>query len=181
MNKTKLLNLLDNYQPDDEVEKLEYDQLVEFVKRTDRCFDSLYPEGHVTASAWVIDRKKKKVGMLLHRILNRWFQPGGHSDGKSDTAMEALREAREELGIDKLVLEDGNIFDVNVQMIPNDSKRGLGKHLHYDIRFLVIGDSDIPPRPSSSSKEVKWVDINEIDKLTNNNPAIARMVKKSKI
>ena len=155
------------------------EQVIDFVKSNEDCFDNFFKEGHITASAWVLDKENKKVGLVHHKLIGKWLQPGGHSDGNPDTPQEALREAQEEFGIEDLKLNNENIFDIDIHIIKEDKKRNLGEHTHFDIRFLVIGDSNIAPKVSSESNEVKWVNLTDVVKL-NNEEAIRRMVTKTK-
>ncbi len=118
------------------------------------------------------------IGIVNHKKFNKWLQPGGHSDSNPDTPHEALREAREEFGIADLQLKSEEIFDIDIHSIPEDKKRGLGKHFHYDIRFLVIGDSSIKPVVSHESYDVQWVPIDKVSSL-NKEKSISRMVEKT--
>ena len=178
MHRLKLINLITAYSPLDAHEAQMREQLLEFINREPNCFDNFNPEGHVTASAWILDPKALKVGLILHGRRNMWFQPGGHSDGRPDTPQEALREAVEEFGIPSLKLSSENIFDIDVHTIEEDIKRGLGAHLHFDIRFLVFGDSNIEPVVSSESHAARWVPLQEVLSM-NNEPSIQRLVKKT--
>jgi len=51
--------------------------------------------GHITASAWVVDRAGTMALLTHHRKLGRWLQLGGHADGDPDVRRVALREAME--------------------------------------------------------------------------------------
>ena len=71
-----------------------------FVDSQPDCFHRCCRIGQVTGSAWLVDMTNDRVLLADHRKLGRWLQPGGHSDGKPDTVVVALREAREESGLD---------------------------------------------------------------------------------
>ena len=78
------------------------------------------PEGHITCSA-VIGRPDGSAFLLVHhRKLDRWLQPGGHTDAAdADVLAAALREAREETGLLALTPAlNGRPFDVDVHPIP---------------------------------------------------------------
>ena len=85
-----------------------------FVDSHPDCFHRSCRGGHITGSAWVMDMAGERVLLAHHRKLGRWLQPGGHSDGNPDTLAVALREAREESGLNVRALDDA-IFDINVQ------------------------------------------------------------------
>ena len=63
--------------------------------------------GHVTASAFVINKFTRQVLLLQHKSLGKLLQPGGHIDKEDDSPLGAtLREIEEETGLkpDELVL-----------------------------------------------------------------------------
>lgn len=94
-----LLSALRRYTPDDADEKRFLREITDFIKSNPHCFERTNQNGHVNGAAWVLSPDKQKVLLTHHKKLNRWFQPGGHSDGDPDTARVALREATEESGI----------------------------------------------------------------------------------
>ena len=74
-------------------------------------------DGHFTASAWLVAADGERVLLTHHRKLGRWLQLGGHADGDMDLAAVALREAQEESGLYRLVVEPP-VFDVDRHAIP---------------------------------------------------------------
>lgn len=100
-------------------------------------------EGHLTASAWAVDRTGRYAAMIHHRKLNRWLQPGGHIDD-TDVSWRAAaeRELREETGLDRFIplFDDSKLFDVDVHAIP--ARGNEPAHLHYDLRYLFVADVD---------------------------------------
>lgn len=65
-------------------------------------------DGHVTASALVIDPSRERVLLTLHKKLRMWLQMGGHCEPVDETlARAALREGTEESGIAGLALLAG--------------------------------------------------------------------------
>ncbi len=55
--------------------------------------------GHLTGSAWIVDRAHIWTLLTHHRKLDKWLQLGGHADGDPDLLAVALREAEEESGL----------------------------------------------------------------------------------
>ena len=113
------------------------------------------------------------VLLTHHAKLGRWLQPGGHSDGDPDTLAVALREAREESGLDVGALDDA-IFDLDVHRIP-----ALGRepaHLHFDVRFLVQAAHD-RFRVSDESHALAWVPAVGLGALTDEE-SVLRMARK---
>jgi 8-oxo-dGTP pyrophosphatase MutT (NUDIX family) len=90
------------------------------------------PEAHFTGSAVVVDDAGARTLLVHHAKSGAWFQPGGHIEPDDRTiGAAALREAREETGLDVRLHEVG-LLDVDVHWIPWD------EHYHLDLRFLVV-------------------------------------------
>ena len=88
-----------------------------FIDSHPDCFERSCPVGHITGSAWIVNRMGGRVLLTHHAKLGRWLQLGGHSDGDPDTLEVALREAREESGLEVRAVDE-NIFDLDVHLIP---------------------------------------------------------------
>jgi 8-oxo-dGTP pyrophosphatase MutT (NUDIX family) len=115
--------------------------------------------GHLTGSALVVDADRQRVLLLLHRKLGRWLQPGGHADGDHELAGVALREATEETGIAGLrVLVPA--VDVDVHSV--DHGDALGRHLHLDLRFVVLAPPGAVEDPNHESIDHRWVTWDEL-------------------
>ena len=129
--------------------------------------------GHITGSAWAVDVAGDRVLLAHHAKLGRWLQPGGHSDGNPDTLAVALREAREESGLDVPALDDA-IFDIDVHGIPARGREPA--HLHFDVRFLVQAEHE-RFTVSEESHALAWVPAVELDALTDEQ-SVLRMARK---
>jgi 8-oxo-dGTP pyrophosphatase MutT (NUDIX family) len=121
-------------------------------------------EGHVTGSAFVINRTRSATLLLHHAKLDRWVQPGGHIDETdASPAHAALREAREETGIVQFSLASTALFDVDVHPIPERNKGGVHEpaHFHFDARYLVVADQEAVAL-SEESLGFRWVALDEL-------------------
>lgn len=175
MPQENLLTLLRRHNPIDAGEAAMLAQTMAFVAAEPRCLDATFERGHITASAWILDRGS--VLLTHHRKLDRWFQLGGHLEPGETVAEGALREAVEESGLAGLSFVSEAMFDVDVHLIP---ERGSAPaHLHYDIRFLIAGPAhDAPPVASSESRALAWVLLAETHRY-NASESILRMVRKT--
>lgn len=117
--------------------------------------------GHLTGSALVVDAAGERTLLMLHRKLGRWFQPGGHADGDTNLPAVALREAREETGIDDLAVIVPAI-DVDVHRVEPPSE---APHLHLDTRYLVLAPAGASEQANEESLALRWVDEAELDGL----------------
>ncbi len=162
MSRRLLLELLTRHRGHDPHEAAMTRALEAFVRREPRCFERTLAEGHVTGSAWIVDRSRTHVLLTHHRKLDRWLQLGGHAEGEVDIRAVALREAREESGLESLRLLATGIFDVDVHPIPARGRRPA--HLHYDVRFLLEADREEPLVVSAESKALAWVPLAELER-----------------
>ena len=116
--------------------------------------------GHFTASAWVINPNRSRVLLLHHAKLRRWLQPGGHADGTADVPRVALRELAEETGLAGHLVTD-HFFDLDIHTIP--ARKSEPAHHHYDFRFLVIAEDQIPLSSNHESTELRWVALERLE------------------
>jgi 8-oxo-dGTP pyrophosphatase MutT (NUDIX family) len=80
---------------------------VDFVDSFDNSVDRSCRVGHVTASGLLVDTTTGEVLLTLHARIGRWLQLGGHIEPETDSSLldAALRECREESGIDSLTID----------------------------------------------------------------------------
>jgi len=177
MHRQFILNLLKQHQPHNTTESNMLSELISFVEQHENCFDRELSIGHVTGSAWLVDKDLKYVFFTHHKKLNRWLQPGGHSDGDANTLAVSMREASEESGIEDVFIQPvfDKIFDVDIHTIP--ARKKDPEHKHYDIRFLLEADMNQPLRISEESNEIAWIPVEKIPALCDEE-SILRMLEK---
>ncbi len=158
----ELLAELAFYVPVDAREGRMVERLRSFLAVHENAFDRKLEAGHVTGSAWVVDRCCTLALLTQHRKLGRWLQLGGHADGERDVRRVALREAREESGLASLVPANASIYDIDVHAIPERASEP--EHLHFDVRFAFFADPAETPRASAESHAVAWVSLAEIER-----------------
>ena len=154
------LNLkLKNHKYFNNLEKANVHKVLSFLNCYERPYDRKNSFGHITAGAFVAD-KKGNILLNHHKKSNMWFQFGGHSDGCPDSLEVAKREVFEEAGIKKFDIYENSIFDVDVQTIPANETKGEPKHFHFDVNFLfLVNNKNF--EISNESVEIKWVTIDE--------------------
>lgn len=119
--------------------------------------------GHVTGSAWVVHPSEDKVLLTHHHKLGIWVQLGGHCDGEADTLGVALREAREESGIEALTPVTEEIFDLDIHPIP--ARKNAPAHFHYDVRYALRAE-EAAFRASPESYALAWVPLRDLARYT---------------
>lgn len=125
---------------------------------------------HLTSSAFIVNKNRDKTLMIHHNIYNSWAWTGGHADGEEDLLQIALREAREETGVNKLQPIVDDIFSLDIIPVLGHVKNGLyvAPHLHISAAYLIEADENSPliVKPDENSG-VMWIPLDEIDSWSN--------------
>ena len=122
------------------------------------------PSAHMTASAWIVSPDRKQVLMAYHNLYDAWSWLGGHCDGERDLLQTALREAREESGLEELRPVSEEIYSLEILCVDGHVKKGkfLSSHLHLNVTYLLEAD---PARPihhkPDENKAVRWFPLEE--------------------
>ncbi|MBL8862973.1 MAG: NUDIX hydrolase [Planctomycetes bacterium] len=155
--------LLAGWTPPDAAQAAERDRIVAWIDRYPRdAHRRERLEGHLTASALVVDPSRGAGLLTHHKKLGRWLQLGGHCDGDANLARAALREALEESGIAGLVV-DPVPLDVDVHAIP---ARGTEpEHWHLDTRFLVLAAPGARETAGLESLALGWFRADELERV----------------
>lgn len=179
MDKLQLIKAFRLYRTKYEEEAFFIPRFKSLITNFSNCYDRSLLSGHITASAWVVDNHGASALLLNHKKLKRWLQPGGHADGDENILAVAIREVKEETGLDKIKLIEKNIFDIDIHLIP--SSNNVTAHFHYDIRFLMVVDKMASITINYESNDFTWIPLEKVKDYTLNNKSINRMVLKTKL
>jgi len=146
---------------------------------------------------YVFNPKTKEFLMMFHRKLGKWLAPGGHVEGGENTAQAALREVKEEIGVDLNLIEikgeldeDGKDFR-RIQSEPESGAfcaieefiHPIGAqdpHIHVD--SIYVGTIASEKHPEKRNKDEvtarDWFPLSQIEQLNtfDNVPAICRAI-----
>jgi len=173
MQRRKLLEALARYVRRYPDEQATANRFTALLNDHPTCFERNCWAGHITGSAWLVDTSKTQLLLTHHRKLNMWLQLGGHSDGETDTAAVAKREALEESGLTVSLISD-EIFDIDVHEIP--ARKDDPAHEHFDIRYMLQARHD-DFVVSAESIDLAWVPIEQLESYTEEE-SILRMRRK---
>ncbi len=177
MDRMALLLALQAYYTSFEEEKAFIPRFKSLLSNFENCYERTLLSGHMTGSAWIVDRNGSEALLVHHKKLNRWLQPGGHADGEENIIDVARKEAEEETGFMSLKLHSPEIFDIDIHVIP--ARKNEVAHFHHDIRFMFVADNKEDFAVSEESNEVSWIPRTNIQDYVGNNDSIHRMVRKT--
>ena len=136
---------------------------------------------HLTASAWVVSPDRKSVLMAYHNLYDSWAWLGGHADGESNLLAVALREAREESGIEDVRPVTEAILSIETLCVNGHEKRGryVPSHLHLNVTYLLEADSAqaLRAKPDENSA-VAWIAVEDIAKKSTEHWFVERVYSK---
>ncbi|AZM75676.1 NUDIX domain-containing protein [Streptomyces sp. KPB2] len=112
-------------------------------------------DGHVTASALVIDPSRGRVLLTLHKKMRMWLQMGGHCEPVDETlARAALREGTEESGIAGLTLLPGGPVRLDRHHTPCA--------WHLDVQYAALAPEGAVETISDESLDLRWFPYAEV-------------------
>lgn len=144
MNSQELTEQIKNYIPFNEQEERDKVLILRWLKENENAFSRKNTVAHMTASAWVVNKDRTKVLMVYHNIYNSWSWLGGHADGEKDLLKVAVREVKEEAGIQNVHPVSEEIFSLESLTVDGHVKNGsyISSHLHFNVTYLLEADSE---------------------------------------
>ena len=168
--KEKLIAVVEHYIPVNEQEATDKTTLLRWL-RSDADIsirDNL--DGHLTASAWVVNPERTHVLMAYHKLYDSWAWLGGHADGNWNLCQVAEKEAREESGIQNLKLLLECPVSLEVLVVAGHEKKGkyVPCHLHLNLTYLFEGNMEdaVQCKPDENSG-VDWIAMDDLSSRCN--------------
>lgn len=156
---------IENYVPYNEQEEKDKEMMLKYFNIFEDVLTRENKICHFTASSWITNKERTKILMIYHNIYQSWAWTGGHCDGDEDVLRVALKEAKEETGLENIKILDENIASIEILAVDGHVKRGeyVSTHLHVNCSFLFEADENeiLKSKPDENSA-VKWIDINEV-------------------
>ena len=135
MKREELLNQIAAYTPYNEQEAADRELILHWIRNHDDAFTRQNQVAHITASAWVVNRDRRKVLLVYHNIYNSWSWLGGHADGETDLLAVALREVKEEAGIANVRPVSPDIYSLESLTVDGQGKDIRDKYGRYHARI----------------------------------------------
>jgi len=120
-----------------------------------------------------------RVLLVHHRQLDRWLPLGGHIELDEDPEQAALREAKEESGLDVELLgerppttEPGTRALIAPRFL--DIHRINATHEHIGLIYWARSKGGVPTLSASEHHDIRWCSSEDLDQLT---PQMSNAVK----
>ena len=159
------------YQPRSEQEAADKQLILEYIDHfPDTILTRENRYAHLTSSGFIVNADATRVLMAHHDIYKVWAWTGGHADGEEDLLAVALREAREETGVEHIRPLSPAIASLDILPVWGHMKRGawVSSHQHLNVSYLLVADEGdrLESRPGENSG-VAWLEAGRLLELTN--------------
>ena len=114
---------------------------------------------HFTSTVFVVF--EDKIALHWHNKVKMWLPPGGHVEENEDPVQTAIRECREEMGINIDIISDhsykfsdpelSNIYPPETILIESVEDKKIGPHQHIDFIYFAY------PNSSDYNLDSSWI------------------------
>ena len=181
MNRQDLINQLQSYQSFNEQEEADRQVMLELLQTSDNIFYRTNLLAHFTASAWVLNKAHTHVLMAFHNIYQTYAWLGGHADGEEDLLSVALREVKEESGIQTVKPITEGIYSLETIEVNGHEKKGkyVPSHLHLNVTYLLEADeTESLHIKQDENSAVSWFPIDQVLDVVDEPWMVERIYKK---
>lgn len=127
----------------------------------------------IQAAGGIIFNDKKEILMIFRR--GKWDLPKGKADSEESALDNALRECREECGLE--ILNHTSLSDITYHMYPYLNGMAL-KKTHWFRMFAPSGQM-LKPQLEEDITDIRWIDIPSLQSiLSNSYPLVEYLLKK---
>ncbi|UOQ48781.1 NUDIX hydrolase [Gracilibacillus caseinilyticus] len=155
-----------NYKTYNEQEEKDKEIVVNCIKKFDDLLTRDNEIAHITSSAFVVNKNRNKALMVHHNIFNSWSWAGGHADGDDDLLYVAIKEVKEETGVEDIRPITDEMVSLDILPVLGHEKRGeyVAPHLHLSVAYLLEADEDAPLIvKDDENSDVQWISFEEIN------------------
>ena len=163
----ELKEQIERYIPYNEQEENDKKIILDYMNKFNNLLTRENEITHFTASSWTVNKERTKVLMIYHKIYNSWSWTGGHADGDTNLLYTAVRELKEETGVEKVNVLKDDIFSLEILCVNGHIKRGkyVSSHLHFNLTYLLeVDENEELKIKEDENSGVKWINIEDIDK-----------------
>ena len=125
---------------------------------------------HMTSSGFILNEAMTKTLMVHHNIYKTWAWTGGHADGDRDLLQIAIKEAKEETGVERIKVLTDEMLSLDILTVNAHYKRGeyVSTHLHLSAAYVLIADEieELKIKHDENS-DVRWLPVEDMGRLCN--------------
>lgn len=162
---TDISKLIQDYVPQGAQEVADKALILRYLELFDNLLSRDNPFAHFTSSALIVNPSRTKTLFIHHKIYQTWGWTGGHADGDGDLLGVALKEAREETGLQEFKVLNPEIGSLDIIPVSGHYKHGqwVSSHQHLSVAYLLEADDRAPLIQNQvETNGVKWFPLAEI-------------------
>ncbi len=164
-----ILKQIEDYKPYNPQEEKDKEVFLKYIKSFDNYLSRENEYGHITSSAFVLNKERTKIVMIYHNIYKSWGWMGGHADGDSNLLGVAIKEAQEESGLKNVKPISEDILILDTLSVLGHTKKGkyVPAHVHLSVAYLLEADENETLHiKEDENSGVKWVSIDKMLELS---------------
>lgn len=160
---------IENFVPFNMQEEKEKEIMLKYMDTFDNLLSRENEFAHFTASCWLVNKERTKVLMVYHNIYQSWSWVGGHADGEEDLLKVAMKEAKEETGLDTTPVSK-EIYSIEILGVPAHVKRNeqIATHLHLNVTYLLeANEKDTTKVKPDENSDIGWFSLENAIEASN--------------
>jgi len=166
---TDILKQIEDYKPYNYQEEKDKKVFLNYLKNFHNYLSRENEYGHMTSSAFVLNKERTKIVMIYHNIYKSWGWMGGHADGDSDLLHVAIKEAKEESGLMNVEPISDDILTLDTIPVIGHTKKGkyVPAHVHLSVAYALEADENESLHiKEDENSGVKWVTTDQMVELS---------------
>jgi len=161
------IDIIKNYTPTNELEAQDKKVMLAYIERhQDDILTRENEIAHLCVSGFILNKKLDKTLMIYHNLFDSWGWTGGHADGDSDLLAVALKEAREETGVQNVRPLSELPQSLDILPVWSHYKNGkpISAHLHLTVTYLLIADeTEQLTIKEDENSGVEWIPVEALN------------------
>lgn len=156
---------INDFIPNNDQERQDKRVILDFIKQ---CRHNILLRNneiaHITSSGFIMNPSLDKVLMVHHNIRNTWAWTGGHADGDENLLQVAIKEAKEETGINNVSPLIEKIISIDILPVRGHWRKGkyVNTHLHLSIAYVLItSESETLKINVNENSGVSWFTVDQ--------------------
>ncbi len=154
--------VIENYIPCNDQETQDKKMILKYLSLFDDVLTRENDIVHFTCSGFVLNQNRDKVLMVYHNIYQSWSWTGGHADGDDDFLRVAIKEIKEETGVQKVNVLSKEIVSLDVLSVLGHVKKGkyVTPHIHISVAYLLeVDEEEILKIKEDENSNVGWLPL----------------------